>query len=422
MNGPGERGGRRPVLPERGSAVLVALVLLLPLSLLAALGIYVARADLMIFAHMKRERAVFYAAGEILEDVLAELREPVSSPMPDEAFRPPWDMGTLPLGKGTAGRYGFRWRIDYLEDLRDLDGDPDTPVVLFNGSFGYGESPFELEGYPIFQVEVLAADGAARKSLVTEVTPLPLNPVVEAAWSAGGGLVLEGPVTVSGRDHDLDGLLSADPSGDLPGLLARGPVVLVGGALAAGAPDGVPDAPRRELPGDPLEILNTGGALKALSALPPPPEGGPLQGIFFTGRSYMGPLEGEGVLVVHNPRFLPGPFEASRIFFEEGVLTEEFDPAYSHLDPACQPAVLDIVAGGSFRGLVVADAAAAVADGTTIIGALVTLSRSSRRLRAEAPVQILFSRESLARAGRGPLSLRLGFKALEEPSRRLSGG
>jgi hypothetical protein len=401
---------------------MAALVLLLPLSLLAALGAYVARIDLMIFAHMKRERAVFYAAGEILEGVLAELREPDSSPLPDEAFRPPWDMGTLPLRQGLAGRYEFRWRIDHLNDLRDLDGDPGTPVVLFNGSFGYGESPFERGGYPVFQVEVLAADGGARKSLVTEVTPLPLNPTVEAAWSAGGELVLEGPVTVSGRDHDLDGLPYTDPSRDLPGLLAGGPVVLFGGALAAGAPDGAAAAPRPELPGDPLEVLNTGGALRELSALPPPPEGGRLQGIFFTGRTYLGPLEGEGVLVVHNPRFLPRPFEASRIFFEEGVLTEDFDPSYSHLDPACQPAVLDILAGGSFRGLVVADAVVSVTDGTTIIGALFTLSRSPQRLRAEAPVDILFSRESLARAGRGPLSLRLDFKALEEPSRRLSGG
>jgi hypothetical protein len=376
----------------------------------------------MIFAHMKRERVVFYAAGEILENVLAELRGPLASLLPDEAFRPPWDMGPFPVREGLAGRHEFRWRIDYLADPRDLDGDPVTSAILFNRSFGYGASPFERGGYPVFRVEVLAADGGTRKAVMAEVTPLPVNPAVEAAWSAGGGVVLDGPVTVSGRAHDLDGRLLPDRSLDLPGLLARGPVVLVGGALATGAPDGVPEALRRELPGDPLEILNTGGALKVLSALPSPPEGGPLQGIFFTGRSYMGPLEGEGVLVVHNPRFFPGPFEASRIFFEEGVLTEEFDPAYSHLDPACQPAVLDIVTGGSFRGLVVADAAAAVADGTTIIGALVTLSRSSRILRAEAPVEILFSRESLARAGRGPLSLRLGFKALEEPSRRLSGG
>lgn len=307
---------------------MAALVLLLPLSLLAALGMYIARADLMIFAHMKRERAVFYAAGEILEGVLSQLREPATSPLPDEAFRPPWDMETLPVRKGLAGRHEFRWRIDHLADLRDLDGNPDTPVILFNGSFGYGESPFEEGGYPVFQVEVLAADGGTRKAVVTEVTPLPLNPTVEAAWSAGGGLVLEGPVTVSGRDHDLDGLLYADPSRDLPGLLARGSVFLVGGAFAAGAPDGAASAPRPELPGDPLEVLNTGGALKDLSALPPPPEEGRLQGVFFTDRTYQGPLEGEGVLIIHNPRFLPGPFEASRVFFEEGVLTEDFDPSY----------------------------------------------------------------------------------------------
>ena len=402
---------------EEGSALMMTIAILLALSLLAALGMFAAHADLLISLWTKKEREVFYAAEAGLEEALSKLHGPHPPTLAEEAFHGPWEDPLLPVQKGTAGRCDLRWSLRHLPDPRDLDGNPSTPVILFNRRFGYGLSPCETGGYPVFPIAVLAEMDGARKALVAEVTPLPMNPVVEAAWSAGGGIVLDGPIMLSGMDHDAGGALLPDRSRDLPGILAGGPVGLHGEAHVAGAEGG---GSTSGLPEDPLAVLNAGGTLKSLANLRAPDGEGELGGVLYARASFHGPLSGEGILVVHNPLFQPGPFEASRLFLEEGVLTEDYDPEYSHLDPDCQPAVLDILSGGEFRGLIVADAVTDVGEATVITGAIVTLSRSPLRVRAEASLNVLFSAEVLAKVGRGPLSYRLCLKALEQPSGHLS--
>ena len=64
--------------------------------------------------------------------------------------------------------------------------------------------------------------------------------------------------------------------------------------------------------------------------------------ILWVRGDYAGPLAGEGILVVHNPAFDPLRHEASRRALEEGVFVEGYDPAYSHLEPARQPARLEV--------------------------------------------------------------------------------
>jgi hypothetical protein len=127
---------------------------------------------------------------------------------------------------------------------------------------------------------------------------------------------------------------------------------------------------------------------------------------------FQGPMDGEGLLIVHNPRYDPLLYEASRLALEEGVFLPEYDPRYSHLDPDCQPAVLEIVSGGDFHGVIVADSIGPVFDRTRVVGALVTLGRSPASLRAEAKLEVLFSRDAVGKACRGPLAHRLSFKSL----------
>lgn len=409
--------GSRPhrmIRAEEGSALMMTIATLLVLTLLAALGMFVAHADLMISARAKREREIFYAAEAGLEEALSKLRGPSPPTIAAEAFHDPWEDPTVPVQRGTAGRCEVRWSIRHLHDPRDRDGNPSTPVVLFNRRFGYRYSPFESGGYPVFQVEVLAEMEGARKALVAEVTPIAMNPAARAAWSAGGGVVLDGPIMLSGMDHDAAGVLLPDRSLDLPGILSGGPVSLLGGAHVTGGTGRISGAPE-----DPLAVLNAAGTLEDLEELGSPEGKGALEGVLYSRGSFQGPLSGEGVLVVHNPLFLPGPFEASRLFLEEGVLTEEYDPEYSHLDPASQPAVLDILSGGEFRGLIVADAVTGIGEATAVTGAVVTLSRSPMHVRADASLDVLFSAEVLAKVGRGPLSHRLGLKVLEGPSGHL---
>ena len=126
---------------------------------------------------------------------------------------------------------------------------------------------------------------------------------------------------------------------------------------------------------------------------------------------YFGPLYGAGLFIVHNPRFLPLPYEASRMALEENIFTPDYDPLYSHLDPENKPALLEIAEGGRFEGLIVADALGTFFGEMTVIGGVVTLSHSPRRVKVEAPLEISYSREAIDRAGRGPFAHRLGFKA-----------
>jgi hypothetical protein len=118
---------------------------------------------------------------------------------------------------------------------------------------------------------------------------------------------------------------------------------------------------------------------------------------------------------VHNPAFDPIRHEASRRTIEEGVSVEGYDPAYSHLDPSRQPARLELMLGGAFRGVIVADTVGICAAGFTLSGALVTLSRSPQTVRGDAPLRVAHAPEAVGQAGRGPLRHLVGFRPLPAP-------
>jgi hypothetical protein len=193
--------------------------------------------------------------------------------------------------------------------------------------------------------------------------------------------------------------------------MAGGAVYFSAGAFAGGEPDRTVVSDAADIvPGGPEEVLGGGDTFPSLAAFPPPPgDGSCMDGIYVSPRDFSGPLCGRGVLVVHNPSFDPLRYEASRLFLEEGSWTAEYDPAYSHLAAANQPARIDLSRGGDFRGLVVADTMAFIYDRTLIVGAAVTLSRSPSAVRAEAPLEILFSRQAVEDASLGPLAHRVGM-------------
>jgi hypothetical protein len=171
---------------------------------------------------------------------------------------------------------------------------------------------------------------------------------------------------------------------------------------------------------DVLGILSAGVTLARLEELSEPVPGAEPRGILWSRGDYEGPLTGEGILVVHNPAFDPVRHAASRRAIEEGVLIEGYDPAYSHLDPARQPARLELMIGGVFRGVIVADTIGVCAAGFTLNGALVTLSRSPQSVTGEAPLKIVHAPEAIRQAGRGPLRHLVGFRPLPplpEPAR-----
>jgi hypothetical protein len=403
---------------ERGGVILLVLGGLLSLSLLSALSLFSAHAELMVTLRRQKARESFYAAETGLESALAALNRSRPALLSEEVFLAPWKDPGLPVFREEIAGWTLSWRAFPLPDLDDADGDPSTDIVLFNADFGYHGSPFLAGGYPVFQVNVLAEKGEWRKALVAAVTPVSCRPEIEAAWTSPGEVVLEGPVSLSGRDHDLFGRTIVDPDRSRSAFVTGGGLELIGGAWVEGA-DGrvvVCDA-ARVFAATPLAVLNAGASLPDLDRLPSPPAvGEEVEGMVSLSGDYFGPLSGAGLFVVHNPRFLPLPYEASRRAIEEHIFTPDYDPLYSHLDPDNQPALLEIAGGGRFEGLVVADALGTFFGETVIIGGVVTLSRSPRHVRAEVPVEISYSREAIDRAGRGPIGHRLGFKAFSSGS------
>ncbi len=381
---------------ERGSALLAALTVLSALTLLSTMALMAGGADLVLATRLSRERAAFFAAESALATAIAELSG--GGAIARETFFEPWPAPGLPPRSWRDGPWSCSRSVALLPDTGDADGDPTTTVVLFNRRFGYSDSPLARGGYPVVQVLVAAASGESRQGIVAEVAPLTCAPEIGAAWVAAGPLEIAGDIVVSGS---------------APAVLARSGVRLEGGAAATG---GVAVDQELALPDDALRILAAGGTLQRLEDLPPPATDGPVSGIVWARGDYAGAPEGEGILIVHNPEFDPVKHEASRRALADGIFLEGYDPAYSHLDPGRQPARLDLLRAGSFRGLVVADTVGTGAASFTLTGALVTLSRSPQAVGVHAPLRIRYSEPAIAQAGRGPLRHLTAFRPLAAPA------
>ena len=395
---------------EDGGAILMVLAFLLSLGLLSALWLAVSSAELQIGAARRGEHRRRCASEGAMEEVLFTLRSSGGGVVPDSALREPPPRYETEKKRGTFAGMGYRWRAAFMPDIHDRDHDPATGTVLFNRAFGYEGSPLDTGGYPVVRVDLGIKDGAGVSSAQAEVTPVVLKPAVRAAWTGGGVLLFEGAINLSGFQHD--GSAATAAAAAVPAVVSGGAVHLAGGAQVAGEPpieENVPDA----LPADLPALLNGGVTVRRLSDFPEPPPGGScLGGIYVTGRDFTGPLCGRGILVVHNPKFDPVRYEASRLFMEEGLTSAGLDPSYSHLDPDHQPARVDLFRGGTFRGVIVADTFGFVYDRTRITGAVVSLSRSPSTVTGEQPLEVCFSRKAVDDSGLGSLSHRLGLRLM----------
>jgi hypothetical protein len=411
-----------PIPDEGGTALILALSLLFALSALSLLGFVAAHTDLLVAGHRKKEREMFFAEEAVLHIAVDAINDPVDPAVTVEDLASASAAFSTGVREGTFDHWKYFWRASFLADEQDRDRNPATETVLFNRAFGYGGSPFATGGHPVVRIDVAVEQGTRRGALTAGMTHIAVAPVIEAAWTAAGPLLLEGRVVVSGLDHDGEGRVLAGDEGDLPGIHAGGTVSLGAGVAVAGAAGEAAVVGHCGMPGgDPLAFLDPGDTLSRLEEIPAAPaEGEPLSGMVFSPEDISGSLQGQGLVVVHNPRYDPLRHEASRLAMEEGVFLPGYDPAYSHLDSSRQPATLEIVSGGNFRGIVVADTLGPVFEKTRIIGALVTLTREPLSLRADAALEVLYSRDAAAAAGRGDLACRLFFKSLPGTAERFA--
>lgn len=377
---------------QRGSSVVAAVGVLSVMTLLATMSLMAGGADLVISQRLARERSALYAAEAALAIALEELKS--GGLIPEASLNAPWPAPGVPARRWQDGSWDCSRRVCLIPDVGDVDGDPATTVVLFDRSFGHEASPLARGGSPVVQLLVAAAAEGSRQTIVAEVAPVTCAPAVAAAWTAAGALRLSGDLRVAG-------------AATLPAVAGRSPAQLADGAVIDGEQQ---IDPLLSLPDEVLRILNAGATLPRLEDLPEPPAAGVLNGLFWSRGDYSGTLDGRGILVVHNPAFDPVKHEASRLAIEEGVFVEERDPAYSHLDPSRQPARLGLALGGSFSGVIIADAVGNAMAAFTLTGALVTLSRSPLSVAALAPLRVNGSPAAIERAGRGAIGHLIGSR------------
>ena len=91
-----------------------------------------------------------------------------------------------------------------------------------------------------------------------------------------------------------------------------------------------------------------------------------LTGDFGTGAGSGSRLDGTGVLIIHNPLFDPREHDPSDLLYDPSRVA---DRRYA-------PAVLGNTAGGTFRGVIIADRIDKFSGQATVYGAVVTLSRT----------------------------------------------
>ena len=381
---------------------MAAVGVLSVMTLLATMSLMAGGADLVISTRLARERSAFYAAESALETTMEELVSG-GGPIPEASLVAPWPAPGIAVRRWQDGEWACSRRICLIPDVGNADGDPATTVVLFDRSFGHASSPLQRGGYPVVQVLVTAQGGESRQTIVAEIAPVTCAPAIAAAWTAAGPLDLAGDIRVAG-------------TATFPALAGRSTARLFEGAAIEGEQLSDPQMP---LYTGVLQILNAGGTISRLADLPEPSSGGPLDGLFWSRGNFSGPLDGKGILIVHNPAFDPEKHEASRVALEEGERVEGYDPAYSHLDPSRQPARLDIQAGGAFDGVIIADVIGDATTRFTLTGALITLTRSPLAVTGSSPLRIIGSRAAIDRSGRGALRHRVGFRPVAVTSERL---
>ena len=248
------------------------------------------------------------------------------------------------------------------------------------------------DGQPVWVLTSRARRGSWRASEVLRVTASGLDIRIDSAIAAGGTFGLTGNAKVSGVNVDENGhpVDATNPSTsgaceenkaafvveDGDGVEARGSSDLDGNPTYSGNDPPYVVADPAPTPVTPEEVLGLpAGALDELRRTPAEFAAdpvSPLEGIvyltgdFGTGAGSGPRLDGTGVLIIHNPLFDPREHDPSDLLYDPSRVA---DRRYA-------PAVLGNTAGGTFRGVIIADRIDKFSGQATVYGAVVTLSRT----------------------------------------------
>lgn len=429
---------------EKGIALIAALMVLMVLTLLGISAILTSTTDMQIANNEKNAIQGQYAAEAGIEEALVKLNYATGEPgaISEPSPAPVW--GSTPaLGSNysdfddwsppVAGNImdGAKIFFSYSATVsykRVGSGTYLGKVAFYNQASGYDPPAPATGGWPVYVITSVASTGNYQtQANILEVTKNNFNFDVRGGFTAGGDVVLKGNPTMDGQHHDIDGnavttgsnCKSAGLSAGMPGVYSTGDVDPQGSVdfnnssgqdMVENAATAVPTTPWGAMgikldaadtttvpfPGYEngpyfVEIFPSWPSLKTFGS------SGLTGNQYYTSSSNNDNITGNGLLILHNPNFVPG-------VCADGI----FDGNPTECAAANAPATLDANTG-TFRGIIIADQIS-LRGNVTIIGAVISLSTLSTEATGAGTPTISYSCQAIERFAAGQINKKLNWR------------
>lgn len=356
---------------ERGVALILSLLVLVALTLMGMAAIMTSTLDIKIASNEKTAIQAQYAAEAGIGEAIARLNVPTTdSRYIGQATDPLWVNNTP--GNLTIWKNGFRRTLqtsdgktffNYTVNVKYKPLPSDTSIVAFyNKTSGYSNSPYESSGRAVYQITATGYSGNYNSKVVLDLAKVPYTYNIKGGISANGALSVSGNSSIDGSSHNINGALcSTNPtpacSCTFTNLTGAKPWAYSGDDVGTqGNPDVTTTASPAFVENGSYSLAGPWEALgldkdafdETFTNTKDMPYSGSLNGeIYVQGHdtwNIANGLSGNGILIVHNPDFVPGV-----------CADEEFD---GNPSPQCDaekaPAEL-YATGGTYNGIIIAD-------------------------------------------------------------------
>lgn len=438
---------------EKGIALVLALVVLVALTLMGIAALMTSSLDTQIAANERTAIQSQYAAEAGLAEAIARLN--LGNTDADYAGSPPTGTNWPVTWAGNDGiqttyknwKKGFGTTISSTDSTTFFNYSVSVSfkpwvgnkVAFYNHTCGYNKSTFITGGQPVYYVKSKGKSGDYRSAVVLEITKDAYSYNIKGGFTANGGVDLRGNPTVDGTPHTETGAAGgscsdANLSNPKPAVFANGTTdppssgTVVGGTATPWQRGGG----TARYPWDALGItesaFNDLFANKQLISYSGSRSGELWVGGTGTvtsqsnGNKYNGTsqsIDGSGILVVHNPNFLPDNDTSVNAvgngICEDGELGyPDFDNNTATADCYEQkaPAKLE-VSKGTYKGLIVADQVS-LSGNVTIIGAIISLTTILTDATGAGNPTIKYSCEAVEKYAGGKVKRKLSFNVLRE--------
>lgn len=405
---------------EKGIALVTALMVLAALTMMGIAAIMTSTLDMQIASNERTGIQAQYAAEAGLAETIARLNlgsgeagnmgtPTTPSPWPANWANNPhatyknWGKGFKGEIKSTDNKVLFNYSVAVRLKEHKNGG---NWVAFYNRTSGFTKSPYITGGSPVYYVESTGSSGNYRSKVVLEVTKDIYDYKVNGGFTANGDITLKGSSLIDGMQHTETGAPGgsctfSNLTGNKPGISTEGSTVTNVGnksTVTPAAQTGVAYAPQA-----PWDVLGLSQSQfdSIFTNVQPLSYAGTRSGeLYLKGVGTYNPtsLAGGGILVIHNPAFVPGDCPSGN-----WTSTDPANACYT----GKAPAKLDANTG-TFKGLVIADQVW-LRGNVVIIGAVVSLTSVETEATGAGNPEVLYSCEAIEKYAGGKVKRKLSW-------------